>query len=106
MPGWSAPAAPTWGWRCSASTPATSGEIVFEEQAVKIQSPEQAMKLGIAYVTEDRRQLGLVLPMSIVVNITLPTLPRYLNRLGLIRRGRGDRDRGNLPQQLSIRTPR
>ena len=44
------------------------------------------MQLGIAYVTEDRRGLGLNLPMSIATNITLPTLRRYLTALGLIRR--------------------
>ena len=32
------------------------------------------MRLGIAYVTEDRRQLGLSMPMSIAANITLPML--------------------------------
>jgi rhamnose transport system ATP-binding protein len=52
------------------------------------------MKLGIAYVTEDRRGLGLTLPMSIVTNITLPTLRRYLSGLGLIAAGRAAHRRG------------
>ena len=30
------------------------------------------MALGIAYITEDRRQLGLSLPLSIAANISLP----------------------------------
>ena len=42
---------------------------------VTIRSPRQAMALGIAYVSEDRRQLGLSMPMSIATNITLPALP-------------------------------
>ena len=85
--------------------PADAGEIVFEGQETKIQSPEQAMRLGIAYVTEDRRQLGLVLPMSVITNITLPTLPRYLNGLGLIRRGEEVTTAESYQERLSIRTP-
>lgn len=85
--------------------PADTGTIEFEGQNVTIRSPEQAMQLGIAYVTEDRRQLGLVLPMSVVTNITLPTLPRYLNRLGLIKRGEEAKTAQAYEDQLSIRTP-
>jgi rhamnose transport system ATP-binding protein len=85
--------------------PASEGEVIFRGQPAKLQSPQQAMRLGIAYVTEDRRQLGLVLPMSIVTNITLPTLPRYLNRLGLVRRSEEAATAGQYRERLSIRTP-
>ena len=37
-----------------------------------------AMRLGLAYVTEDRRQLGLSMPMSITTNISLPMLHEYV----------------------------
>ena len=38
---------------------------------------------GIAYTTEDRHGLGLVLPLSIAANISLPSLSRYLDRAGI-----------------------
>lgn len=63
------------------------------------------MQLGIAYVTEDRRGLGLTLPMSIATNITLPTLRRYLNNLGLIRRRDEQRTAEEYRDRLMIRTP-
>ena len=85
--------------------PADTGQIVLEGEEVKIHSPEQAMKLGVAYVTEDRRQLGLVLPMSVITNISLPTLPRYLNALGLVRRGQEAATAAEFQERLSIRTP-
>ena len=85
--------------------PADSGEIVWQGQPQQIRSPQQALDLGIAYVTEDRRQLGLTLPMSIAANITLPTLIRYLSRIGLIRRSRETDTAEHFRQQLSIRTP-
>jgi rhamnose transport system ATP-binding protein len=65
--------------------PATAGTIVLGGRPVTISSPNQAMELGIAYLSEDRRQLGLSLPMSISANISLPVLKRYLNWLGLVR---------------------
>ena len=66
--------------------PADTGSITFEGKPVTIRQPDDAIRLGIAYVTEDRRGLGLSLPMSITSNISLPTLRRYLTGLGLVRR--------------------
>jgi rhamnose transport system ATP-binding protein len=59
---------------------------VLDGNPVAITSARQAMRLGIAYSTEDRRQLGLIMPLSIASNITLPSLPRYLTGAGLIKR--------------------
>lgn len=85
--------------------PADSGEILLEGRSVKIPSPGQAMRLGIAYVTEDRRHLGLTLPMSIATNITLPTLPQYTSRLGLVDGQAEIATAEHYRHRLSIRTP-
>lgn len=66
--------------------PADDGEIELEGRDVHIQNPRQAMELGIAYSTEDRRQLGLIMPMGIAENISLPSLPRFLGPAGFIKR--------------------
>jgi rhamnose transport system ATP-binding protein len=57
--------------------PPTSGSIQIEGQEVNIQSPHQAIELGLAYVPEDRQRHGLILPMSINANISLPMLVNY-----------------------------
>ncbi len=85
--------------------PADSGEIVLEGRPVVIRSPQQAMQLGIAYLSEDRRQLGLTLPMSIVSNITLPTLRRYTGRLGLLNTRAEQASAEHYRERLSIRAP-
>lgn len=85
--------------------PADSGEIIFEGNDLKIRSPEQALQLGIAYVTEDRRRFGLTMPMSIAPNISLPMLRRYLTRLGLIKPSDEIATAEEYRQRLSIRTP-
>jgi rhamnose transport system ATP-binding protein len=85
--------------------PADSGGITFGGKAEKIHTPEQALRLGIAYMTEDRRQIGLTMPMSITSNISLPMLRQYLSRLGLIQRPDEEATAENYRERLSIRTP-
>jgi rhamnose transport system ATP-binding protein len=85
--------------------PADEGEIVLDGQAVTIKSPQQALSLGIAYATEDRRGLGLIFPQSIASNITLPSMPVYLNRLGLVMRRAERAIADTFRDRLSIRAP-
>jgi rhamnose transport system ATP-binding protein len=85
--------------------PATSGRILLGGKPVTVRTARDGMSLGIAYVSEDRRQLGLVLPMSIFANITLPVLRRYLTRLGLVRTGLERRTADTFRDRLAIRTP-
>lgn len=85
--------------------PADEGEIRFAGEIVEIESPEQALELGLAYVTEDRRQLGLTMPMSIVTNISLPMLKTYLTKIGLIQRSVENDIAEEFRERLSIRTP-
>jgi rhamnose transport system ATP-binding protein len=85
--------------------PADSGDIIFAGQGLTIRSPRQALQLGIAYLTEDRRQLGLTMPMSITSNISLPMLRKYLSRFGLVKQNREMATAEDYRQRLSIRTP-
>lgn len=85
--------------------PADEGEIYFEGKRIHIHSPQQATDLGISYVPEDRRQHGLVLPMHIAANISLPILKKYLSQLGIIRRGAEYATAEEYREKLSIRTP-
>jgi rhamnose transport system ATP-binding protein len=68
-------------------TPADSGEIVLNGKSVKVKSPKQAVRLGIAYVPEDRRRHGVILEMSVASNTTLAILSA-ISRCGLIDRSR------------------
>jgi rhamnose transport system ATP-binding protein len=85
--------------------PATAGTIVLDGKPDIIRSPQQAMAHGIAYSSEDRRQLGLSLPMSIAANISLPVLRRYLDRFGLIRTAMERTTAESFRRRLAIRTP-
>jgi rhamnose transport system ATP-binding protein len=85
--------------------PATSGEIQLGGKAHKINTPQQALKLGIAYMTEDRRQIGLSMPMSITKNITLPMIYKYLTKFGLLNTKEEDKTAEYFRERLSIRAP-
>jgi rhamnose transport system ATP-binding protein len=85
--------------------PATSGRIILDGEELEIHSPQQALDVGIAYMTEDRRTLGLSMPMSITTNITLPTLKKYLNAWGLVKTKEENETAEQFRQSLNIRTP-
>jgi rhamnose transport system ATP-binding protein len=85
--------------------PAESGEIILDGKAERIHSPEQALRMGVAYMTEDRRKTGLVMPMSLTSNISLPMLHQYLSRFGLIQRRSEEATAEYYRERLSIRTP-
>jgi rhamnose transport system ATP-binding protein len=85
--------------------PATGGSIVCRGAPVRIAAPAEAIGLGIAYVSEDRRKLGLALPLPIRSNITLATLRDYLSPLGLIDRGRERATAMAYRERLAIRAP-
>ncbi len=54
----------------------TSGEIFVENERVSIDSPSDAIKNGIGFVTEDRKRFGLILEQTISDNSTLAGLKR------------------------------
>ena len=85
--------------------PATNGEISVAGKAVRIGSAQQAMEQGIAYVSEDRRKLGLAMTLPIFSNITLPSLTRFLKALGWIDRAAERAVAETYREQLSIRSP-
>lgn len=67
--------------------PPDRGEIRLRGRPVALRSNREAIESGIAYVSEDRLSLGLVLAQPISSNIALPILDRLTGRLGLIRPG-------------------
>ena len=85
--------------------PKDAGNIEVDGKNVTINSPQSAQNLGIAYMTEDRRKLGLAMPLSITSNITLPALKRYLGSLGLIRTELEKSTAEELKERLQIKTP-
>jgi ribose transport system ATP-binding protein len=57
--------------------PLRRGQLMVGGRQVQIRSPKQAVKHGIAYVSEDRKGLGLILSLSVIDNVTMANLPEY-----------------------------
>jgi rhamnose transport system ATP-binding protein len=62
------------------------GEIRLDGRLVRPRSPQEAMRLGISFLPEDRHEQGLILPFAIRANATLPILSRLSGALGLVDR--------------------
>lgn len=65
--------------------PLTGGRMFLRGEPVRIRSPKDAIRLGIAYVTEDRKSQGLFLKMAIRENCIVPNLAAFSGPLGLMR---------------------
>ena len=58
-------------------------------------SPQEAMRLGISFLPEDRHQQGLVLQFPIRSNATLPILRKLCGIMGLVNGPRRRRSPGD-----------
>ena len=67
--------------------PADAGRIEVDGEPVAIRTPGDAIRAGIAYVPEDRRQHGVIPDLSVAANATLATLDR-VSTLGWLQAGR------------------
>lgn len=61
------------------STKFDSGEIHLTGKKVTISSPIVAKRMGIGFITEDRKNEGLILDFSVRDNMVLPSLPSFAN---------------------------
>ena len=84
---------------------ATSGTVTYKGKPLVLPSPREAIAAGIAYVSEDRRKLGLAMALPIRWNVSLATLKRYLSALGLIDVAAETDMALAFHKRLNIRTP-
>ncbi len=82
----------------------SSGEIRVRGKAMRIASPAEAIRNGMALVTEDRAALGLFLPLSVRTNMSISSL-RELSHLGLIRSSREKARVRGFIERFGIKVP-
>ncbi|MEG1436449.1 MAG: sugar ABC transporter ATP-binding protein, partial [Oscillospiraceae bacterium] len=80
------------------------GEIVWKGESIKKMIPEKAVKKRIAYVPEDRRRRGVIPTLSVMENITLPSLEKVSIK-GFIKHAQEKAETTELSEKLSIKTP-
>jgi len=72
---------------------------------LRIGSYRDALDQGIAYISEDRQVYGLVLPMTLKVNITHKAIRRITNLLSVVDRRLEDEIADRYMKQLAIKAP-
>lgn len=81
-----------------------SGSVEMKGKPVDVSSVSKAIDTGLAYVTEDRKSLGLVLDETIQRNITLSNLPA-VSRNSILNEARETQVAERYRKALNIRTP-
>jgi ribose transport system ATP-binding protein len=81
-----------------------SGEIYIKGKQTNINSPKDAVENGIGYLSEDRKQYGILLDMDVSNNTILPSLDNYIKN-GLIEDKRIDDVSTRYIKDLNTKTP-
>ncbi|MEK6290166.1 MAG: sugar ABC transporter ATP-binding protein [Paraburkholderia tropica] len=82
-----------------------SGTITLHGQPVTIRSPREAIRHGLAYLSEDRKKEGLALMMPVAANITLANVRAIASRTGFLRFREEHQIAERYVKELAIRTP-
>jgi ribose transport system ATP-binding protein len=85
--------------------PATSGTVTVRGKQVRISGPQVAVRHGIGYLPEDRKQHGLMLEQDVAFNVAMASLRSYRGPLGYLRQGNARRLTERFIASLRIKTP-
>ncbi|WP_261385216.1 sugar ABC transporter ATP-binding protein [Vannielia litorea] len=85
--------------------PLESGTIHVHGAPRQIDSPKDAVENGIAYLSEDRKQFGLVTGMTVRDNITMPSWKRFIKGRFFMRDGAMNKVAREYVAKLKVKTP-
>ncbi len=81
-----------------------SGDIYINGQKVEINTPQDAVRHGIGYLSEDRKRFGLVLGKSVAENSTLASLKDFMSGI-FINKKKEDDVAAEYVKSLKTKTP-
>jgi len=84
--------------------PKEAGELYLRNNPINIRHPKDAVKQGISFLTEDRKEQGLILDMACSANITITNLPA-ISQAGLLQANSEQTASNRLINDLDIKTP-
>mgnify|MGYP003665162612 FL=1 len=85
--------------------PRDAGEIDVGGAPVDIRTPNDAVRAGIGYLSEDRKHFGLATDMTVRANIAMASLERFTGSTGVLDEAAMKRVAQDHIAQLGIRTP-
>ncbi len=81
------------------------GEMLINGQKVAINSPSDAVRHGIGYLSEDRKHFGLATGLNVEMNIAMAAFQKFLAPFGLVRQAAVEGNASRHVQDLAIKTP-
>ena len=84
---------------------AISGKIIYKGEEINISRPRDAIKKGIALLTEDRRATGIFGVLSISENVGVASLDKYIDYGVMINDGKLGKVVNENIQKMNIKTP-
>ena len=85
--------------------PRDGGEIFVHGKRSDIRRPQDAVRAGIGYLSEDRKHFGLVVGMDVRNNVALASISRFTGPGGVLDEGRMREAATRYIGQLAIKTP-
>ncbi len=82
-----------------------TGEIFVKGQHVHINTPEDAVRNGIGYLSEDRKRYGLTLGMDVKENVVMASMKRFLQWRVWVDFRKAKNRAGEMVEALNIKTP-
>ncbi|KRG10097.1 sugar ABC transporter ATP-binding protein [Staphylococcus sp. NAM3COL9] len=77
-------------------------QVKLNDKQLQINNPNQSIKQGLAFITENRKEEGLVLQDSILENVSLPALKSF-SKSGFLTRGSMEQYAEQMIQRLNIK---
>lgn len=84
--------------------PKDSGKLVFEGKEITPESPNDAIRKGIGYLTEDRKENGLVLIRPIFENVSVVRFAKDRS-VRFLHLGKERQKTAKIAQELDVKTP-
>jgi ribose transport system ATP-binding protein len=80
------------------------GSITIDGDLIQMKSPRDAINAGVGLVTEDRKNEGLILDLSVKQNVCLPNMKKFIKG-GWINSRKENQTVDDFIKKLNIRTP-
>jgi ribose transport system ATP-binding protein len=80
-----------------------AGEVWFNGKKMSQINPKNCINEGIAFITEDRRQEGLLMPKPVKENLVLVKIDQMLKLFGVVNRKRENEETDAVIKELNIK---
>jgi ribose transport system ATP-binding protein len=85
--------------------PLDSGEVYVYGKKAQIKDPHDAVKLGIGYLSEDRKRFGVLIGMDVKTNVAIASFKKFMSFSGWMKRSEIQSNAEQYVDTLKIKTP-